>query len=44
MNAREELNFGSPNFDIEDYAVVNLAVEYEVNAHFSTFGRIEKSR
>jgi vitamin B12 transporter len=41
VNAREEINFGGPNFDIEDYAVVNLMVEYEVNSHFSIFGRIE---
>jgi outer membrane cobalamin receptor len=41
LNAREELNFGGPNFDIEDYAVVNLAAEYELNSHFSIFARIE---
>lgn len=41
VNAREELNFGGPNFDIEDYAVVNFAAEYEVNSHLSIFGRIE---
>jgi vitamin B12 transporter len=41
VNAREELNFGGPNFDIEDYAVVNLMAEYEVNPHFSIFARIE---
>jgi vitamin B12 transporter len=41
VNAREELNFGGPNFDIEDYAVVNLAAEYEVNSHLSIFARIE---
>ncbi|HEV2840959.1 MAG TPA: TonB-dependent receptor [Chthoniobacterales bacterium] len=41
VNAREELNFGGPNFDIEDYAVVNLAAEYEVNSQWSIFGRIE---
>jgi vitamin B12 transporter len=41
VNAREELSFGSPNFDIEDYAVVNLAVEYEINLRFSILGRIE---
>ena len=41
VNAREELNFGGPNFDIEDYAIVNLAAEYEVNSHWSIFGRIE---
>ena len=32
VNAREELNFGGPNFDIEDYSFVNIAAEYEVNA------------
>jgi vitamin B12 transporter len=41
VNAREEINFGGPNFDIEDYAVVNFAAEYEVNSHFSIFARIE---
>lgn len=41
VNAREELNFGGPNFDIEDYAVVNLAAEYEVNSHMRIFARIE---
>ncbi len=41
VNAREELNFGAPNFDIEDYSFVNIAAEYEVNPHFSIFGRID---
>jgi vitamin B12 transporter len=41
VNAREEINFGFPNFDIEDYAVVNIAAEYEINSHFSIFARIE---
>lgn len=41
VNAREELNFGGPNFDIEDYAIVNLVAEYEVNSQWSIFGRIE---
>jgi vitamin B12 transporter len=41
VNAREELNFGGPNFDIEDYSFVNLAAEYEVNPHLSIFGRID---
>jgi vitamin B12 transporter len=41
VNAREEINFGGPNFDIEDYAVVNFAAEYEVNSHLSILGRIE---
>jgi vitamin B12 transporter len=41
VNAREELNFGAPNFDIEDYSFVNIAAEYEVNPHFSVFGRID---
>jgi outer membrane cobalamin receptor len=40
-NAREELNFGGPNFDIEDYSFVNFAAEYEVNPHMSIFGRID---
>ena len=41
VNAREELNFGGPNFDIEDYSFVNLAAEYEVSPHLSIFGRID---
>src|SRR5213596_119671 len=41
VNAREELNFGGPNFDIEDYSFVNFAAEYEINAHLSVFGRID---
>jgi vitamin B12 transporter len=44
VNAREEINpinFGGPNIDIEDYAVVNVTAEYEVNSHLSIFGRIE---
>jgi vitamin B12 transporter len=41
VNAREELNFGGPNFDIEDYAFVNVAAEYEINRYVSIFGRID---
>src|SRR6476659_8878920 len=41
VNAREELNFGAPNFDIEDYSFLNFAAEYEVNPHFTVFGRID---
>lgn len=41
VNAREELNFGGPNFDIEDYSFVNIAAEYEMNPHFSIFGRVD---
>lgn len=41
VNAREELNFGGPNFDIEDYSFVNFAAEYEINQHLSVFGRID---
>jgi len=40
VNAREEINFGGPNFDIEDYSFVNIAAEYEINPHMSIFGRI----
>ncbi len=40
VNAREELNFGGPNFDIEDYTFVNLAAEYEINSCCSVFARI----
>lgn len=41
VNAREELNFGGPNFDIEDYSFVNIAAEYDVTPHFSVFGRVD---
>jgi vitamin B12 transporter len=41
VNAREELNFGGPNFDIEDYNFLNFAAEYEINSHLSIFGRID---
>ena len=40
VNAREELNFGGPNFDIEDYAFVNVAAEYEINKCVSVFARV----
>jgi vitamin B12 transporter len=41
VNAREELNFGLPNFNIEDYSFVNIAAEYDVTPHFSVFGRVD---
>jgi vitamin B12 transporter len=41
VNAREEINFGELNFDIEDYNFVNFAAEYEINSHLSIFGRID---
>jgi vitamin B12 transporter len=41
VNAREELNFGGPNSDIEDYSFVNIAAEYDVSPHLSIFGRID---
>ena len=41
VNAREELNFGGPNFDIEDYSFVNLAAEYVCNPHLTIFGRVD---
>ncbi len=41
VNAREEINFGAPNYDIEDYNFVNFAAEYEINSHLSVFGRID---
>jgi vitamin B12 transporter len=34
------LNFGGPNFDIEDYAFVNFAAEYEINPCVSVFARV----
>ena len=41
VNAREELNFGGPNFDIEDYNFVKVTAEYYVTPHMSIFGRID---
>src|SRR4029077_3926766 len=41
VNAREEINFGGPNFDIEDYNFVNVAAEYEINPHLLVYGRID---
>ena len=41
VNAREELNFGGPNFDIEDYSFANFAAEYAVNPHLTIFGRVD---
>ncbi|HVI81254.1 MAG TPA: TonB-dependent receptor [Chthoniobacterales bacterium] len=41
VNARQELNFGGPNFDIEDYRFLNVAAEYEINPHVSIFGRVD---
>jgi vitamin B12 transporter len=41
VNAREELSFGAPNFNIEDYSFVNFAAEYEINSHVSLIGRID---
>jgi vitamin B12 transporter len=41
VNAREELNFGGPNFDIEDYSFVNFAAEYEISPHLIVYGRID---
>ncbi|MGH8094628.1 MAG: TonB-dependent receptor [Chthoniobacterales bacterium] len=41
VNAREELNFGGPNFDIEDYSFVNFAAEYACNRHLTIFGRVD---
>jgi vitamin B12 transporter len=41
VNAREELNFGQPNFDIEDYNFVNFLAEYQINAHLSIYGRVD---
>ncbi|HEX8281085.1 MAG TPA: TonB-dependent receptor, partial [Chthoniobacterales bacterium] len=40
VNGREELNFASPNLDIEDYSFVNLAAEYAVSPHLSVYARI----
>lgn len=41
VNAREELNFGAPNFDIEDYSFANFAAAYAWNRHLTIFGRID---
>jgi vitamin B12 transporter len=31
----------SPNFDMEDYAFLNVAAEYEINTYMSIFARID---
>ncbi len=41
VNAREELNFGGPNFDIEDYSFANFSAEYRVNPHLTIFARVD---
>ncbi len=41
VNAREEINFGAANYDVEDYNFVNFVAEYEINPHFSVYGRID---
>jgi vitamin B12 transporter len=41
VNAREDINFGGPNFDVEDYNFVNISAEYEINPHVSVFGRVD---
>jgi vitamin B12 transporter len=41
VTAREELNFGGPNFDIEDYCYANFAAEYAINSHLTIFGRVD---
>ncbi len=41
VNAREELNFGAANFDIEDYSFVNFAAEYAWNSQLTIFGRVD---
>jgi vitamin B12 transporter len=41
VNAREELNFGAPNFDIEDYSFANFAAAYAWNSHLTIFGRVD---
>jgi vitamin B12 transporter len=41
VNARQEINFGQPNINVEDYTVVRLVAEYHVNPHCSLTGRIE---
>jgi vitamin B12 transporter len=40
-DGREELNFGAPNFDIEDYTTWRFAAEYEVTPNFKVVGRVE---
>jgi vitamin B12 transporter len=42
VNAREEINrnFIGPNFDIEDYAFLNFAAEYEINKCVLVFARV----
>ena len=41
VNARQELNFGGPNFNIEDYSFVNFAAEYDISPHLVVYARID---
>jgi vitamin B12 transporter len=41
VNARQEINFAQPNINVEDYTVVRLVAELQVNPHFWLTGRIE---
>ena len=41
VNARQDINFGAPNVNLEDYTVLRLACEYRVTDFFSLLGRIE---
>ncbi|HEY1583556.1 MAG TPA: TonB-dependent receptor [Chthoniobacterales bacterium] len=41
VSAREELNFGGPNFDIEDYSFANFEASYTFNSHLTIFGRVD---
>src|SRR5204862_5486596 len=40
VNAREELNFGGPNFDIEDYNFINVVAELELTQHMTLMCRV----
>jgi vitamin B12 transporter len=41
VNARQEENFGSANFNIEDYTVMRMTAEYKVTEWVKIFGRID---
>jgi vitamin B12 transporter len=41
VNARQEENFGSANFNIEDYTIMRVTAEYRVTEWLKLFGRID---
>lgn len=41
VSGREELSFGSANFDIEDYTTLRFVADYEVCSYFHLTARVE---